>query len=207
MMVFISRSLPKIDATLARRASAPKSIKFLLILLSGLLLCFPFAARADTGILVKSAELVLVDETYQLKADFETNFGATIEDALNKGVPLVFVVEFELERPRWYWLDETIASTKSQIKISYHALTKQYHLQTGEQQKTFSSLPELKAELEHIEAWPVVDRGGVKKRNSYEARLRMKLDLSQLPKPLQVSALTSKEWSMESDWHTWVLKP
>lgn len=207
MMVFISRSLPKIDATLAQRACVPRSIKFLLILFSGLLLCFPFVARADAGILVKSAELVLVDETYHLKADFETSFGVTVEDALNKGVPLVFVVEFELERSRWYWLDETIASATSQIKINYHALTKQYHLQTGEQQKTFSSLPELKAELEHIEAWPVVERGAVKKRNSYEARLRMKLDLSQLPKPLQVSALTSKEWSMESDWQTWVLKP
>jgi hypothetical protein len=172
-----------------------------------LLLCVPFAARADAGIQVKSAELVLVEDNYQLKASFETSFGATIEDALNKGVSLVFSVEFELERPRWYWLDETIVSTKSQIKINYHALTKQYHLQIGEQQKTFSSLPELKSELELVDAWPVINQNVLKKRNTYEARLRMKLDLSQLPKPLQVVALTTKEWSMESDWYTWVLKP
>lgn len=165
------------------------------------------AAKAENAILVKSAELVLVEDIYQLKADFETSFGTTVEDALNKGVPLGFSLEFELERPRWYWLDETIVSIKSQIKLSYHALTKQYHLQSGDQQKAFSSLAELKTEFERVEAWPVVDQKILKKRNSYEARLRMKLDLSQLPKPLQVSALTSKEWSMESDWHAWVFKP
>lgn len=202
MMVSISRCLPKIDTGYARHA-----FRLLAALLFGMILSLPVAARADNAIQVKSAELVLVDDTYQLRADFEASFGATIEDALNKGVPLVFNVEFELERPRWYWLDETIVSIKSQIKLSYHALTKQYHLQSGDQQKAFSSLAELKTEFERIEAWPVLDQKSLKKRNSYEARLRMKLDLSQLPKPLQVSALTSKEWSMESDWLAWVFKP
>lgn len=202
MMASISRCLPKIDAGFVRRV-----FRLLAALFFGLSLGVPYAAGAENAILVKSAELVLVDETYQLRADFETSFGATVEDALNKGVPLGFSLEFELERPRWYWLDETIVSIKSQIKLSYHALTKQYHLQSGDQQKAFSSLPELKTEFERIEAWPVVDQKTLKKRSSYEARLRMKLDLSQLPKPLQVSALTSKEWSMESDWHVWTFKP
>ncbi|MDO9188578.1 MAG: DUF4390 domain-containing protein [Sulfurimicrobium sp.] len=163
--------------------------------------------RAETGIQVKTAELDMVDEVYQLKADFEVNFSQAVEDALNKGVPLNFVVEFELNRPRWYWLDENISSVQRQLRISYHALTKQYRLLQNEQQKSFASLAELKSELGHIQEWRVVERAQLRKRYLYEARLRMKLDASQLPKPLQVNALASKDWSLESEWFQWVLAP
>ena len=172
-----------------------------------LLFCMAASARAETGILVKSAELDMVEEVYQLKADFELNFSQAVEDALNKGVPLNFVVEFELNRPRWYWLDENISSAQRQMRISYHALTKQYRLQQNEQQKSFASLAELKGELGHIQEWRVAERSQLRKRYSYEARLRMKLDASQLPKPLQVNALASKDWSLESDWFVWSLAP
>jgi hypothetical protein len=35
----------------------------------------------------------------------------------------------------------------------------------------------------------------------------MRLDISQLPKPLQVNAIASKNWNLESDWYHWTLKP
>lgn len=184
----------------------PFSPKFS-IFLAILLLTLVGTVRADTGIQVKSAELNLVEEVYQLDAEFEVNFSPAVEEALNKGVPLNFTVEFEFNRPRWYWLDESIARAQEPIRISYHALTKQYRLQAHEQQKTFATLAELKAELGHIQDWKVVERALLRKRYSYEARLRMKLEMSQLPKPLQVNALTSKDWNMESDWYRWTLTP
>lgn len=189
-MVFITPLLPKIR-----------------VLLAVLLLCVATGARADAGIQIKGAELSLVEEVYQLQAEFDLNFSQALEDALNKGVPLNFTVEFELSRPRWYWLDEVVASNQMQVRISYHALTKQYRLQAHDQQKTFASLAELKGELGHIQEWRVVERAQLKKRYSYEARLRMKLELTQLPKPLQVNALTSKDWNMESEWYQWILNP
>lgn len=182
-------------------------LSLLQALLFGVLLCCAASARADEGIQVKSAELTLVDEVYQLNADFDLNFSQALEDALNKGVPLNFVVEFELNRPRWYWFDENIVSAQQQVRISYYALTKQYHLQVHDEQRTFNNLAELKAELGHIHEWRVVERAQLKKRFSYEARLRMRLDLNQLPKPLQVNALASKDWNLESEWHRWTLNP
>lgn len=192
MMAFITPFLPKTS---------------LLHFLALLLLCMAASVRAETGIQVKAAELDMVDEVYLLKADFELNFSQAVEDALNKGVPLNFVIEFELNRPRWYWLDENVSSAQRQLRISYHALTKQYRLQQQEQQKSFASLAELKSELGHIQEWRVVERAQLRKRYSYEARLRMKLDASQLPKPLQVNALASKDWNLESEWFMWTLTP
>src|SRR2546430_10077923 len=42
------------------------------------------------------------------------------------GVPLYFRVDFELKRPRWYWVDEKAASKRLQLRLSYHALSRQY---------------------------------------------------------------------------------
>jgi hypothetical protein len=39
-----------------------------------------------------------------------------------------------------------------------------------------------------------------KKPNDFEARFRVRLDSSQLPKPLQVNAFTNRDWALSSDW-------
>ena len=69
-------------------------------------------ARADT-IAVKSAELRAEDDGYVLNAEFDLTLNPTLEEALQKGVPLYFLLEFEISRPRWYWLDEKVLSSRS----------------------------------------------------------------------------------------------
>ena len=39
----------------------------------------------------------------------------------------------------------------------------------------------------------------------YEAAIRMRLDVSQLPKPLQINALASRDWNLASAWFRWTL--
>jgi hypothetical protein len=71
----------------------------------------------------------LTDEGYVLSADFrfESEF-ASLEEAVNRGVVLHFVADFELTRERWYWLDEKLLSRSLTYRLSYHALTRQYRL-------------------------------------------------------------------------------
>ena len=45
------------------------------------------------------------------------------------------------------------------------------------------------------------------KGTRYEAAVRMRLDVNALPKPFQVSALASREWSMQSEWYRWSFTP
>ncbi len=35
--------------------------------------------------------------------------------------------------------------------------------------------------------------------------MRLRLDIEQLPLPLQVNALTGKDWSLNSGWYRWVV--
>lgn len=174
--------------------------------LLALFLLVSMAAAAE-GIEVKSAELEPAEEAFILNAELGISLSPALEDALNKGVPLNFIADFELKKPRWYWLDETIASAQQHIRLSYVALTRQYQLNFDNQYQNFSSLNDARRELGQLRDWLVVEKGSVKKGTTYVAGLRMKLDLTQLPKPLQVNALASKEWNLDSEWHRWNLAP
>jgi len=41
----------------------------------------------------------------------------------------------------------------------------------------------------------------------YDAAIRLRLDVNQLPKPFQVNALASREWTLASDWYRWTFVP
>ena len=159
------------------------------------------------GIYVKHADLSANEEWYYLNADLIVGLTPALEDALNKGISLNFLVEFEMTRSRWYWLDESIASVRQNLRISYHALTRQYHFSGNSGNKAFNALAEAKDELTRIGDWKVLDRNLLKKGTPYNAAIRMKLDIKQLPKPLQVEALGSKDWDLSSDWHRFTITP
>jgi hypothetical protein len=175
------------------------------------LLCLPLtswapAAHADT-IPVKSAELRIEDDTYALNAQFDVAFNATLEEALQKGLSLYFVLEFELSRPRWYWLDEKLVQQAVQYRISHSPLTRQYRVTTGLLSQQFDSLEEVEHLLSRVVSRPVIAVEALTKGARYEAAVRLRLDVNQLPKPFQINALASRDWSMQSEWYRWSFAP
>lgn len=169
--------------------------RFLLVLV--LITVLP--ARAE-NIALREANLRAADEGVVLNAEFVFQLSPRLGEAVANGVPLYFVIEFDLTRPRWYWFDEKTASKRMQVRLSYHALPRQYRLSTGVLQQNFESLDEAVAVLRHVRNWLVVERGVAVSDARYEAAVRMRLDMDLLPKPIQVSALTNREWTLESQW-------
>lgn len=163
-------------------------------------------ARAD-GIEVRKAALVSAEDGYVLEAEFDVTLTHTLEEALNKGVPLYFALEFELVRPRWYWLGEKLANARQQYRLSYNALTRQYRVGVRDLYQNFATLPEALAFMSRVRVREIAEPGALSKGNSYTAALRLRLDSSQLPRPFQVSAIGSREWSLSSDWHRWTVSP
>lgn len=168
------------------------------------------------GINVKSATLQPTDESYQLSATFELEFSQTIEDAINRGLSLPFIIEYEITRPRWYWFDETVAKGSRSRQISYNALTRQYRLTivSGDTKEKYSSLyqnfdrlEDTKLVLSSVRDWDIVERSRLRNGTTYEVSVRMRLDVSRLPKPFQVNALASRDWNLASDWHRFDYTP
>jgi len=160
-----------------------------------------WAAEID----ITNPQLVAGDDSYVLSADFKFDLTPRLEEAVTKGVVLYFVADFELTRARWYWLDEKLASRSQTYRLSYHALTRQYRLSTGGLHQSFATLSDAVQVLSRLRNWGVIERGekGIRAGEPYEAALRLRLDVTQLPRPFQISALGNKDWSLASDWKTW----
>ncbi len=159
-------------------------------------------ARADV-IDVKSAELRADEDDYVLNAEFDLALNATLEEALQRGVPLYFVLEIEIARPRWWWFAEKVLTSTTNYRIAWNALTQQYRVSSGLFAQTLYSLEEVERFLSRVTSRPVARRDQLQKGARYEAALRLRLDVAQLPKPFQVDALASREWSLQTDWHRW----
>jgi hypothetical protein len=157
------------------------------------------AARADE-IEVRDVSLRATEEGLVLDADFAFELTPRLAEVVANGVPLYFRVEFELIRRRWYWFDDTTAVRRLQVRLSYHALSRQYRLSTGLLQQNFATLEEALNVLKRVRNWLVVERS-VPLSGDYEAALRMRHDVSLLPKPFQLSALTARDLHLDSAWH------
>lgn len=168
-----------------------------------LALCATGAAADEVQ--TRDARLVAADDGVLLSADFEFELTSRLEDALDKGVPLYFVVEFELVRPRWYWLDERVASAVRTTRLSFHALTRTYRLTTGALHQSFATLDEALRALSTVRGWQVLAKDAIKPDTSYVAYTRMRLDTALLPKPFQVSALANRDWTLGAQWWRWTV--
>lgn len=201
-------STPRFKSVLSGTwASRAWRCALIVVLLTWVLECRIASAE---GIVIKSADVVLQENNYQLNATFNVDLGHVLEDALVRGVPLIFVTEFELEYPRWYFLNiwnKTIATFRNEQKLSFNVLTRQYRLSIGALHQSFDTLEETLAVLGRTRNRVITARDNVPQGEVYIAMVRLSLDTSQLPKPLQINALGSKEWNLSSDWYRWPFRP
>jgi hypothetical protein len=169
----------------------------------GVFIAAPSSAFAQERIGVMAAALEPAREAGDallLNATFEFEMPQALEESVQKGIALYFNIEFELFRKRWYWFDRKIASSTLTYRLSYSPLTRQYRLARGGLSQSFESLDEALALLKSVRNWKVADKSVLSPREEYDAQVRMRLDVTQLPKPFQVNAITSREWTLSSDW-------
>ena len=156
---------------------------------------------------MRDVALRSVEDGLVLDADFAFELTPRLADVVANGVPLYFRVEFELTRRRWYWFDETAAAQRLQLRLSYHALSRHYRLSTGALQQSFPTLEEALNVLKRVRNWLVVERSVRFADADYEAGVRMRLDTALLPKPFQLSALTGRDFQLESPWKRFIVRP
>ena len=164
----------------------------------------PFAVRAE-GVQLTSVKIEVTEDGYQLNADFELQLANTLLETIRKGVPLYFVVEIELSRNRWYWLDEVAIRATRERRVSYAPLTEQFRLNTAGISQNLSNADDVRRVLSRIRSWTIAEKGKLKAGDKLDAAIRFRLDTAQLPKPFQLNTIGSREWNLSSDWHRWTI--
>lgn len=171
--------------TLAWRAAA---------LIVALLLVAP-GTRAE-GIELTALSLTRSDEGLFL--DYSTRFDlpAAVEDALLKGVPIYFVAEAEVFRSRWYWRDQRVARSVRNWRLTWQPLTRRYLLNLGSVSQSYDSVSDALGAVQRASRWKLADPAGLGSEAGLYVEFSLRLDTSQLPRPLQISFGGQSDWEL-----------
>jgi hypothetical protein len=176
---------PSADA--ARQSDGPRDPRRragLLALLAGLVICGTAAIAQGVEVLnltlQRGAEAVTID--YQLRVTLTP----PVEEAAQRGVPLYFVATATLWRPRWYWRDERVARVRREWRLSYQPLTSTWRISQGGLGQSHASLTDAMAAMTRSSGWRIADAAQAEVDGKYYVEFDWQLDLSQLPRPLQI---------------------
>lgn len=164
-------------------------------------------ARAQSTAELSSFALERGSEELSVSAQLEFELSPTVEEALLKGIPMVFVAETELLRERWYWYDKSVAISTRQFRLAFQPLTRRWRLNissgtanaTGQGlalNQSFDTLQQALATIKRISRWRVAGANELDAAVRYRFEFRFRLDLGQLPRPFQIGAIGQSEWDI-----------
>ena len=166
-----------------------------LLLTLGLGVLFTPAVRAQ-GIELPLLELSRQD--VGLTLDFEVKLGLsrTVEDALQRGVPLYFTAQATVYKPRWYWRDAVLARNSRTWRVSYQPLTSSYRVSFGALSQTFPTAQAALATVSRASRWKLAEPEQIDANERYYVEFSYRLDSSMLPRPMQLDLAAQSDWRL-----------
>lgn len=163
---------------------------------------------ADNAVLVDDFQLQRSEEGIYLSTQLGFDLPPSLEDALTRGMPLGFVMQADVMRERWYWADKLVSRTERYVRLSYQPLSKRWRVYVSAQPiqstglgvslgQSFESLADAMQSIQRVARWRVADSTAIDSSTKQRLEFRFKLDLSQLPQPLQFGALGGGGWGLE----------
>jgi hypothetical protein len=165
------------------------------------------SAWAQNQVAIASFQTERNEDVYQISAQFDVELSNTVQEALLKGIPVYFVVDTKVYRDRWYWSDKLVSAAQRHIRISYQPLTRRWRMQVASQpivqnglgvslMQTYDSLEEVMVNLRRLNRWKFADAVQIETGAGHRLEFAFYLDLSQLPRPLQMGAAGQSEWEL-----------
>jgi hypothetical protein len=160
------------------------------------------AQTSSPGVEITALDLHRTGESVEVSASLRLDLPATVQEALLKGVPLIFVTEAEIYRERWYWLDKRVGRAQRQLRLLYQPLTRRWRLSPGSEEnsaglaQTFDTLDEALGVIRRVSGWKVADMSELEAGTRHRLEFRFRLDTTQLPRPLQIGALGETDWAL-----------
>jgi hypothetical protein len=176
-----------LPANAARQSNGPRDARrrVCLAVLGAALLSWTAGAQAQG---VEVLNLALQRGADEVTIDYQLRVTLTrpVEEAAQRGVPLYFVATATMWRPRWYWRDERVARVRREWRLSYQPLTSTWRVSQGGLGQSHASLADAMAAMTRSSGWRIADAAQVDPDAKYYVEFGWQLDLSQLPKPLQI---------------------
>ena len=208
MMAFTTHYLESAPHPKSRGAHIWVRLKQVLAVLLCLGILFSHVpAQAETSVDIQNLKLVRMGEGVYLSADWRFDLPMPLEDALFKGIPLYFLTEVELTQERWYFYDKRLSLAERHVRVIYQPLTRRWRVSVSPNVfsgvglgmnlgQSYGTMEEAMEMVKRVTQWRIANASDLNSEAKQTLAIRFKLDLSQLPRPLQIGALTQTEWNI-----------
>jgi hypothetical protein len=197
MMVSITRCLKKLQ---------PDWLVWLLMVVLLGMACGPVRAQsAPLESLILKIERS--DDGLLLSTQLAFELPGVVEDALLKGIPIYFVAEVDVLRERWYWTNRKLTTVQRHMRLAYQPLTRRWRLNVGSGEisalaqglalnQNFENVQDAMAAVRRIVHWRIADTADIEGGVKHIIDFRFRLDVAQLPRPLQIGTLGQSDWQI-----------
>ncbi|MFZ4480091.1 MAG: DUF4390 domain-containing protein [Rhodoferax sp.] len=146
-------------------------------------------------------------ESVVLTANVKFELSTAVQEALYKGVPMVFVAEIDIFRERWYWTNKKVVNAERHMRLAYQPLTRRWRLNVASGvitqaglavalNQNFDTLTDALAAVQRLSRWKIADVADLDLEQKHQVEFRFRLDVSQLPRPFQIGTLGQTDWSI-----------
>jgi hypothetical protein len=149
----------------------------------------------------RDTQLHTGSSTVSISSRYDIVLEPVVREALQNGIPLVFLYEIELYEPRLRgWWKHTVSSTEQLVTLSYDPLLQNYQVRTLSL-RLAPDLEQAQQDLGRRQLIQPFPRNALLEPNR-AVRARLSLDRSSLPGPMRLTAWLDSAWHEDSGWHT-----
>ena len=182
-------------------------IPSLFLLAIGLISCVSGRASAQSVGENSSLNIERIADEILVSTLVQFELPASVEDALQRGVPLYFGADAGIVRERWYWYDKRITNHQRQLRLAFQPLTRSWRLtvSSGASQgssqglslsQNFDTLQQSLSAIKRISRWKIADVAELEPLTPYRVEFRFRLDVGLLPLPFQIGTLGQSDWNV-----------
>jgi hypothetical protein len=164
-------------------------------------------AYADTPVELQALKLERQDAALSLSANWRFDLPTALEDALLKGITLYFVTEVEIHQERWYVYNQRVAQAEHHVRLFYQPLTRRWRVNISPQPfnvsglgmslgQSYDTAEEAMGAVRRIVQWRIAHANDYNPDAKQTISINFKLDLKQLPRPLQIGAAGQSDWNI-----------
>jgi hypothetical protein len=165
-------------------------------------------AHAETPVALNNLKLERKEGAVYLSAEWQFEMSSALEDALTKGITLYFVTEVDVRQERWYFYNQRVSHAERHVRLFYQPLTRRWRVNVSPQPFTvnglgvifgqsYDNLEDAMDAVRRITPWRIVNLNDISLDAKPSISISFKLDLTQLPRPMQIGAVGHSDWNIE----------
>lgn len=170
-------------------------------------LTLPNLAMADAPVELQGIKFERQDTALYMSANWRFDLSSALEEALLKGITLYFVTEVEINQERWYFYNQRVAQAERHVRLFYQPLTRRWRVNISPQPfnvsglgmslgQSYDTVEEAMGTVRRIVQWRIANATDYNPDAKQTISINFKLDLKQLPRPLQIGAAGQSDWNI-----------